>query len=49
MRAEGNEIVCLETPPNFSAVGQHYQRFDQTSDEEVIRCLQNARKWDERN
>ncbi|KAL3124776.1 hypothetical protein niasHT_001613 [Heterodera trifolii] len=47
LRAEGNEVLCLETPPNFSAVGLHYQRFDQTSDEEVIRCMEKAKNWSE--
>lgn len=32
LRAEGNEVLVLETPPNFSAVGLHYTKFDQTSD-----------------
>uniref|UniRef100_A0A914HED1 Phosphoribosyltransferase domain-containing protein n=1 Tax=Globodera rostochiensis TaxID=31243 RepID=A0A914HED1_GLORO len=45
LRSEGNEVLCLETPPNFSAVGLHYQRFDQTSDEEVVRCLERAKTW----
>ncbi|WP_424004830.1 phosphoribosyltransferase [Haloarcula salina] len=27
------EVVCLETPSSFRAVGQFYERFDQVSDE----------------
>ncbi|CAK5036421.1 unnamed protein product [Meloidogyne enterolobii] len=45
LRAEGNEVLVLETPPNFSAVGLHYTKFDQTSDEEVIDCLEKSREW----
>lgn len=45
LRAEGHEVLVLQTPPNFSAVGLHYQRFDQTSDDEVIRCLEESNKW----
>ncbi|KAF7627188.1 Pribosyltran domain-containing protein [Meloidogyne graminicola] len=45
LRAEGNEVLVLETPPNFSAVGLHYTKFDQTSDEEVINCLEKSREW----
>jgi predicted phosphoribosyltransferase len=30
------EIVCLESPPRFGAVGNWYRHFDQTSDEEVV-------------
>jgi len=32
-------IVVLETPTFFSSVGQFYDKFDQVSDEEVIRIL----------
>uniref|UniRef100_A0A1I8B1Q1 Pribosyltran domain-containing protein n=1 Tax=Meloidogyne hapla TaxID=6305 RepID=A0A1I8B1Q1_MELHA len=45
LRAEGNDVLVLETPPNFSAVGLHYAKFDQTSDEEVIDCLEKSREW----
>lgn len=34
-----DEIVCLETPRYFSAVGQWYRDFEQTSDTEVSRLL----------
>jgi predicted phosphoribosyltransferase len=34
-----DEIVCLETPSPFAAVGQWYTRFDQVSDEEVLDAL----------
>jgi predicted phosphoribosyltransferase len=30
-----DEVVCVRTPEPFSAVGQWYLNFDQTSDEEV--------------
>ena len=39
---EVDEVVALASPPNFRAVGQHYQRFDQTTDEEVIELLQGS-------
>lgn len=38
-------IVCLATPTPFTAVGAHYGDFDQTSDEEVVRLLEEAAKW----
>lgn len=41
--AECDEIVCLAQPYPFFAVGAHYARFDQTSDEEVVRLLAAAR------
>jgi putative phosphoribosyl transferase len=39
LKAEVDQIVCLQTPPDFSAVGLWYQDFSQTSDEEVRRLL----------
>ncbi len=37
--ALADEVVCLEAPLFFSAVGQWYRNFDQTSDEEVCALL----------
>jgi putative phosphoribosyl transferase len=34
-----DEVVCLESPGDFRAVGQAYANFDQTSDEEVVELL----------
>jgi putative phosphoribosyl transferase len=47
IRAEGDadEVICLETPTDFRAVGLHYADFEQTSDEEVIGLLQAAAAW----
>ena len=39
-----NEVICLETPYNFMAVGQFYEEFDAVSDEEAIRILQETNK-----
>lgn len=36
-----SEMVCLYAPTDFMAVGEFYQKFDQTSDEEVMRLLQS--------
>ncbi|CAI9404362.1 phosphoribosyltransferase [Nocardioides sp. T2.26MG-1] len=30
-----DELLCVETPSRFGAVGAHYRRFDPTSDDEV--------------
>jgi predicted phosphoribosyltransferase len=38
-----DEVVCPYTPEYFSAVGQWYRDFEQTSDEEVRDLLQRAR------
>jgi predicted phosphoribosyltransferase len=40
--AVADEVVCLATPMFFSAVGQWYREFGQTSDEEVRDLLVRA-------
>ena len=42
LAAEVEELVCLQTPDNFFAVGQWYANFSQTSDEEVRELLSRA-------
>jgi predicted phosphoribosyltransferase len=37
-----DEVVCLETPERFQAVGLWYRVFDQTSDSEVVDLLRRA-------
>lgn len=37
-----DEVVCLEAPVYFRAVGQFYQHFEQVDDDEVIAILQQA-------
>ena len=44
MRRDVDEVICLETPDPFRAIGMHYADFSQTSDEEVIRLLKEARR-----
>ncbi len=44
LKKEVDEVICLETPETFFAVGQFYQIFDQTSDEEVKDILKAADK-----
>ncbi|CAL9351770.1 phosphoribosyltransferase family protein [Streptomyces sp. Tu 3180] len=39
MRAEADDLICLHQPPDFRAVGQWYEKFDQVGDEEVVRIL----------
>lgn len=38
--ADADELVCLETPEQFWAIGQWYGDFTQTSDGEVVDCLE---------
>jgi predicted phosphoribosyltransferase len=43
LRREADQVVCLQTPPSFNAVGEWYERFDQTTDREVIELLRAHR------
>ncbi|MGH7117482.1 MAG: phosphoribosyltransferase [Acetobacteraceae bacterium] len=43
LASEADEIVCLERPRRFTAVGRFYQRFPQLDDREVIVLLEQAR------
>jgi putative phosphoribosyl transferase len=37
-----DELVCVDIPPWFEAIGQFYGDFSQVSDDEVIACLERA-------
>ncbi|MFZ2227015.1 MAG: phosphoribosyltransferase [Candidatus Nanopelagicaceae bacterium] len=39
IKKDADEVVCLETPTDFFAVGQWYREFESVSDEEVIDLL----------
>ena len=39
MGQEADEVVCLHQPQAFWAVGAFYESFDQTSDDDVVRLL----------
>lgn len=36
---QADELIAVHTPESFSAVGQFYTTFEQTTDEEVVRLL----------
>ena len=40
--ADADELVCVSTPPGFSAVGQYYASFPPVSDDEVTGLLRQA-------
>lgn len=42
LRRDGYEIVCLQVPEHFVAVGQWYRDFAQTSDSEVLDLLSSV-------
>lgn len=43
LRGEVDDLICLDAPAGFFAIGQFYSDFAQTSDQEVIRLLDLAR------
>jgi putative phosphoribosyl transferase len=45
IKAAVDELVVLETPSPFYAVGMFYKNFPQTSDEEVIKLLKKAKEF----
>jgi predicted phosphoribosyltransferase len=47
MRSEVDALVCLEITLDLGAIGFWYRDFDQTSDEEVVRLLEDARRGGE--
>ena len=44
LEVKADHVVCLYTPEAFYAIGQFYENFAQTSDEEVIRLLKLIRE-----
>jgi putative phosphoribosyl transferase len=43
---DADELIAVATPSGFMAIGQFYEDFSQTSDEEVIGCLATAARAD---
>ncbi|WP_134671523.1 phosphoribosyltransferase [Halorussus marinus] len=41
VRAEADEVVCVESPPEFDAVGRFYRSFEQVSDEAAMASLRD--------
>jgi putative phosphoribosyl transferase len=42
LRTMVDELICLETPLYFMAVGAHYGDFTQVTDEEVVKLLERS-------
>lgn len=43
LTGEADDVVCVLAPGDFRAVGAWYDRFDQTTDEEVVELLHRSR------
>jgi putative phosphoribosyl transferase len=39
-----DNLVCLQTPEPFYAIGEFYDDFEQTEDDEVIKLLEMSKK-----
>ena len=39
LAAEADQVVCLQAPPDFGAVGAYYDDFNEVSDDEVAQAL----------
>jgi putative phosphoribosyl transferase len=44
LTGEADEVVCLETPRRFRSVGEWYDDFAQTGDDEVVELLRISRR-----
>jgi predicted phosphoribosyltransferase len=44
LQREADHVICLSTPDPFYAIGQFYDDFNQTTDEEVIALLRLRRQ-----
>lgn len=42
LRRDADEVVCLDTPDHFYAIGAWYDDFSQATDEDVVECLRQA-------
>ena len=42
LRGDADEVICLDMPDRFLAIGEWYEDFAQTSDEEVVALLRAA-------
>jgi putative phosphoribosyl transferase len=42
LRADADEVICLEQPRWFVAIGQYYDDFAQTPDDQVVALLRHA-------
>ncbi|MEM3398542.1 MAG: phosphoribosyltransferase family protein [Nitrososphaerota archaeon] len=44
LRGEADEVICVETPSPFYAIGQFYQDFRQLTDEDVLYYLTHSKR-----
>jgi predicted phosphoribosyltransferase len=44
LKRQADRVVCLHAPEYFEAIGQFYEDFTQTADEEEVRLLKLSRQ-----
>ncbi len=44
LESEADRVICLQMPELFFAIGEFYENFDQTTDQEVIELLEKNRQ-----
>jgi putative phosphoribosyl transferase len=44
LRQMADELICLETPDDFTAVGSYYHDFTQVTDEDVVEILERSKR-----
>lgn len=45
LEGAADEVVCLETPSSFMAIGEFYDDFGQVSDDEAVEILKKEGAW----
>ncbi|MBS3103287.1 phosphoribosyltransferase [Candidatus Woesearchaeota archaeon] len=45
LKSHADELICLDTPLAFFAIGQFYENFAQVSDEQVIEYLEKGKDY----
>lgn len=45
LKREADEVICVDSPQEFYAIGQFYEDFSQTTDEEVCDLLHGAERF----
>ena len=42
LKDQVDQLICLSLPPDFRAVGEWYEDFDQATDRHVVELLERA-------
>ena len=45
IKEKSDEVVCLDQPVDFMSIGEFYKHFEQVSDKEAIKLLEETNRW----